>query len=104
MAELAELQGKHADAARFAAGMVEEKDPQRLQQMAEQLQMRLDELAEERNRLRITTAELEARNAQLEADLRMAREVLLQGPAKVVLQNGYCFMGKSNTLIFREAL
>jgi sigma-B regulation protein RsbU (phosphoserine phosphatase) len=36
-----------------------------------------DELAEERNRLRITTAELEARNAQLEADLRMAREVQL---------------------------
>jgi len=36
-----------------------------------------DALAEERNRLRITTAELEARNAQLEADLRMAREVQL---------------------------
>jgi len=44
MAELAELQGKHADAARFAAGMVEEKDPQRLQQMAEQLQTRCAEL------------------------------------------------------------
>jgi sigma-B regulation protein RsbU (phosphoserine phosphatase) len=36
-----------------------------------------DELAEERNRLRITTAELEAKNAQLESDLRMAREVQL---------------------------
>jgi phosphoserine phosphatase RsbU/P len=36
-----------------------------------------DTLAEERNRLRITTAELEARNSQLEADLRMAREVQL---------------------------
>jgi PAS domain S-box-containing protein len=36
-----------------------------------------DALAEERNRLRITTAELEARNAQLEADLRMAREIQL---------------------------
>jgi sigma-B regulation protein RsbU (phosphoserine phosphatase) len=36
-----------------------------------------DALAEERNRLRITTAELEARNVQLEADLRMAREVQL---------------------------
>jgi sigma-B regulation protein RsbU (phosphoserine phosphatase) len=36
-----------------------------------------DALAEERNRLRITTAELEAKNAQLEADLRMAREVQL---------------------------
>ena len=36
-----------------------------------------DALAEERNRLRITTAELEAKNAQLEADLRMAREIQL---------------------------
>ena len=36
-----------------------------------------DALSEERNRLRITTAELEAKNAQLEADLRMAREVQL---------------------------
>jgi phosphoserine phosphatase RsbU/P len=36
-----------------------------------------DALAEERNRLRITTNELEAKNAQLEADLRMAREVQL---------------------------
>lgn len=36
-----------------------------------------DELAEERNRLRVTTAELEAKNAQLESDLRMAREVQL---------------------------
>ncbi len=36
-----------------------------------------DALAEERNRLRITTAELEAKNAQLEGDLRMAREVQL---------------------------
>jgi phosphoserine phosphatase RsbU/P len=36
-----------------------------------------DALTEERNRLRIATAELEARNAQLEADLRMAREVQL---------------------------
>jgi sigma-B regulation protein RsbU (phosphoserine phosphatase) len=36
-----------------------------------------DALAEERNRLRITTAELEAKNALLEADLRMAREVQL---------------------------
>ena len=36
-----------------------------------------DALAEERNRLRITTAELETKNAQLEADLRMAREVQL---------------------------
>src|ERR1700750_270901 len=36
-----------------------------------------DALAEERNRLRITTSELEAKNAQLEADLRMAREVQL---------------------------
>jgi sigma-B regulation protein RsbU (phosphoserine phosphatase) len=36
-----------------------------------------DALEEERNRLQITTAELEAKNAQLEADLRMAREVQL---------------------------
>jgi sigma-B regulation protein RsbU (phosphoserine phosphatase) len=36
-----------------------------------------DTLAEERNRLRVTTAELEEKNAQLEADLRMAREIQL---------------------------
>jgi sigma-B regulation protein RsbU (phosphoserine phosphatase) len=36
-----------------------------------------DALAEERNRLQKTTAELEAKNAQLEADFRMAREVQL---------------------------
>ncbi|MEA3162297.1 MAG: phosphoserine phosphatase RsbU/P [Verrucomicrobiota bacterium] len=36
-----------------------------------------DALAEERNRLRITTDELEAKNAQLESDLRMAREIQL---------------------------
>jgi PAS domain S-box-containing protein len=32
-----------------------------------------DALAQERNRLRVTTAELEAKNAHLEDDLRMAR-------------------------------
>jgi len=36
-----------------------------------------DALAAERNRLAATTAELEAKNAHLEADLRMAREVQL---------------------------
>jgi sigma-B regulation protein RsbU (phosphoserine phosphatase) len=36
-----------------------------------------DALTEERNRLAVTTAELETKNAQLEADLRMAREVQL---------------------------
>jgi sigma-B regulation protein RsbU (phosphoserine phosphatase) len=36
-----------------------------------------DALEAERNQLRITTVELEAKNAQLEADLRMAREVQL---------------------------
>jgi sigma-B regulation protein RsbU (phosphoserine phosphatase) len=36
-----------------------------------------DALEEERNRLRVLTAELEAKNTQLEADLRMAREVQL---------------------------
>ena len=36
-----------------------------------------DALEEESNRLRITSAELAAKNAQLEADLRMAREVQL---------------------------
>jgi phosphoserine phosphatase RsbU/P len=36
-----------------------------------------DALAAERNRLQVTTAELEAKNAQLEADLRMAREIQL---------------------------
>ena len=34
-----------------------------------------DALAEERNRLKATTAELEAKNAVLEADLQLAREV-----------------------------
>lgn len=41
-------------------------------------------LREERNRLRITTAELAARNAQLEADLRMAREI-----QEALLPRGY---------------
>lgn len=36
-----------------------------------------DALEEERNRLRITSAELAAKNAELESDLRMAREVQL---------------------------
>jgi len=36
-----------------------------------------DALEEERNRLRVTSADLAAKNAQLEADLRMAREVQL---------------------------
>jgi phosphoserine phosphatase RsbU/P len=36
-----------------------------------------DTLEEERNRLRLTSSELAAKNAQLEADLRMAREVQL---------------------------
>jgi phosphoserine phosphatase RsbU/P len=36
-----------------------------------------DALAEERNRLQVTTAELEAKNTQLEADFRMAREIQL---------------------------
>jgi phosphoserine phosphatase RsbU/P len=34
-----------------------------------------DALAEERNRLKVTTAELEAKNAVLEADIQLAREV-----------------------------
>jgi hypothetical protein len=45
MADLAELLKKQADAARFAARMAEEKDPQRLQEMAEQVQARCAELA-----------------------------------------------------------
>jgi hypothetical protein len=45
MADLAELLKKQADAARFAAGMAEERDPRRLQEMAEQLQARCAELA-----------------------------------------------------------
>src|ERR671934_1046717 len=44
MADLAELQKKQADAASFAARMAEEKDPERLKQMAEQLQARCAEL------------------------------------------------------------
>jgi hypothetical protein len=45
MGDLATLQEKQAEAARFAAEMAEEtKDPQRLQQMAEQLQASCAEL------------------------------------------------------------
>jgi sigma-B regulation protein RsbU (phosphoserine phosphatase) len=36
-----------------------------------------DALEQERNQLRITSADLEAKNAQLESDLRMAREIQL---------------------------
>ena len=44
MGDLATLQEKQAEAARFATEMATEKDPQRLQQMAEQLQARCAEL------------------------------------------------------------
>jgi hypothetical protein len=44
MADVAEVLKKQADAARFATAMAEEKDPQRLQAMAEQLQERCAEL------------------------------------------------------------
>ncbi len=44
MADLAELQRKQAEATRFAEGMVGEKDAARLQQMAEQLQQKCEEL------------------------------------------------------------
>jgi len=44
MGDLATLQEKQAEAARFATEMAEEKDTQRLQQMAEQLQSRCAEL------------------------------------------------------------
>jgi 3-oxoacyl-[acyl-carrier-protein] synthase II len=40
--------------------------------------------------------------AALRYPVRMARQTLAQGPARVVLQNGYCFMGKSSSLIFKE--
>lgn len=46
MADVAELLKKQADAAGFATRMAEEKDPQRLQEMAEQLQARCAELAQ----------------------------------------------------------
>jgi hypothetical protein len=45
MADLAELQKKQADAASFAVRMAEEKDPELLRQMAEQLQARCADLA-----------------------------------------------------------
>jgi len=44
MGDLAILQEKQAEAARFATEMADEKDPQRLQQMAERLQARCAEL------------------------------------------------------------
>jgi DNA-binding MarR family transcriptional regulator len=45
MADLADLTGKQADAAAFASRMVEEKDPERLKEMAEELQSRCSALA-----------------------------------------------------------
>jgi hypothetical protein len=44
MSDLAELQRKQADAARFAESMAGEKDPKRLEEMAEQLQKKCAEL------------------------------------------------------------
>ncbi|MGA8658826.1 MAG: SpoIIE family protein phosphatase [Chthoniobacterales bacterium] len=59
-----------------------------------------DALTEERNRLAVTTAELEAKNAQLEADLRMAREVQLALlPRDYPTISGYGISGYS-TLTF----
>src|SRR5689334_7673709 len=45
MADVAELLKKQADAARLAISMAEEKEPQRLQEMAEQLRDRCAGLA-----------------------------------------------------------
>jgi DNA-binding MarR family transcriptional regulator len=45
MADLADLQKKQAEAASFAVRMTEEKDPELLKQMAEQLQARCADLA-----------------------------------------------------------
>ena len=44
MSNLGELQKKHAEAASFAQRLAEEKDPDRLKAMAEQLQVRCAEL------------------------------------------------------------
>src|SRR5712671_2609156 len=44
MADLAELQKKQAEAASFAIRMADEKDPDRLKQMAEQLQAKCADL------------------------------------------------------------
>ena len=44
MADLDELQRKQADAAKFAMTMVDEKDPERILEMAEQLKARCQEL------------------------------------------------------------
>jgi hypothetical protein len=44
MADLNDLQRKQADAAKFAMKMVDEKDPERLKEMAEQLQARCKDL------------------------------------------------------------
>ena len=44
MADLDDLQRKQADAAKFAMKMVDEKDPERLKEMSEQLQARCKEL------------------------------------------------------------
>ena len=55
-----------------------------------------DALEEERNRLRLTTAELAAKNAQLEADFRMAREVQLALlPREYPTLNGHDIAGHS---------
>jgi uncharacterized protein YdcH (DUF465 family) len=45
MADLGDIQRKQADAAKFAMKMVDEKDPEKLKEMAEQLKGRCDELA-----------------------------------------------------------
>ena len=44
MADLPELQRKQAEAAKLAAGMAGEKDPERLKEMAAQLQQKCEEL------------------------------------------------------------
>jgi hypothetical protein len=44
MSDLAELEREQAEAAKFALKMVEEKDPERLKEMAEQLQERCKDL------------------------------------------------------------
>jgi phosphoserine phosphatase RsbU/P len=55
-----------------------------------------DALEEERNRLRVTSAELAAKNAQLEADLRMAHEFQLALlPRKNPTLTGYNISGRS---------
>jgi hypothetical protein len=82
MAEIDDLQRKQADAAKFAMKMVDEKDPERLKEMAEQLQARCKDLEK-------MAKALEARFAPPEAQGEEVRVVLTPDQkARITEQTG----------------